>query len=82
MAEKNTESNELVFSFGPSGCQFSPAAQVKLSWKDLDIEMPTLYYIDNNGEYIEQQPADISTRGSWMLINIHHFSRYAFAWAE
>jgi hypothetical protein len=74
--------NELQFSFGPSGCRFEPAATVELSWKDLDIDVPRLYYIDSDDSYIEQQPADIDVQGKWMLLNIHHFSRYAFAWSE
>jgi hypothetical protein len=82
-AERDERNNELLFSFGPSGCQFSPAAEVKLSWKDLNIDTaPTLYYLESKRKRIEQLPDEIDLRGQWMIIKINHFSRYALAWSK
>jgi len=75
----DTAKNELLFSFGPSGCEFSPSATVWFNYADLGISVPTLYYIDSNGNYIEQEPEKIDYRGNKMLLKIDHFSRYALA---
>ncbi len=75
----DTAKNELLFSFGPSGCEFSPSATVWFNYADLGISVPTLYYIDSNGNYIEQAPEKIDYRGNKMLLKIDHFSRYALA---
>jgi len=69
--------NELLFEFGPSGCQFNPSATIWFNYADLGISAPKLYYIDGNGNYIEQMPQAINYRGNKMLISIDHFSRYA-----
>ena len=75
--EKNSLNNELLFTFGPSGSQFSPAAVIELNWKDLGMEGATLYYVDENGNYIEQEPDKINLQGKTMMIQVDHFSRYA-----
>jgi hypothetical protein len=80
--ERDSAGKELLFTFGPSGSQFNPPAMVTLSWKDLNVEIPKLYYIDRDGNYIEQTPDDISVRGKWLRIYVHHFSRYAIAWGR
>ena len=72
----NPVTNELTFTFGPHGCQFSPAAE---DWSELDTDTPVLYYIDENDNYIEQQPEQINYQGRWMIITVDHFSRYAVA---
>jgi hypothetical protein len=77
--EKDVVADELVFSFGPSGCAFNPAARVWLSYSDLGIEVPTLYHIDDQGNYTEQEPDDIDYTGQWVVLYIHHFSRYALS---
>ena len=77
--DKDVENNELIFTFGPSGTQFFPAAAVYLNWKDLNIDVPKLYYIDKDGNYIEQMPDDIDLQGKWLRLEIDHFSRYALA---
>lgn len=79
--DKDTVTNELIFTFGPHGSQFSPAARIILDWSDLGIEVPTLYYIDENGNYIEQIPEHIDVRGQKMTIYVDHFSRYALVHA-
>ena len=71
--------NELLFSFGPSGCKFGPSATIWFNYADLGVSVPTLYYIDSNGNYIEQEPERIDYRGNKMLLKIDHFSRYALA---
>lgn len=77
--DRDLFTNELIFTFGPHGAQFSPAARVILDYSDLGIDIPTLYYIDENGNYIQQQPADIDVTGKKLTIYVHHFSRYALA---
>ena len=77
--DKDEANNELIFTFGPHGSQFSPAARVILDYSDLGIDIPTLYYIDENGNYIEQQPDDIDVNGKKLTLYIDHFSRYALA---
>ncbi|GAB4364817.1 MAG: hypothetical protein Kow0042_03650 [Calditrichia bacterium] len=69
--------NELIFSFSPSGCQFNPPARVTLHWADLNLLTPTLFYIDENGNYIPQAPDEIDYNGQKMILYIDHFSRYA-----
>jgi hypothetical protein len=38
--DKDETNNELIFTFGPSGCQFNPSVKVFLDYKDLNIETP------------------------------------------
>jgi hypothetical protein len=75
--ERDFEMNELLFTFGPSGCLFNEPAEVEFDWSDLGIEVATLYYIDGNGNYVPQAPASISINNKKMMIYIDHFSRYA-----
>ena len=72
---------ELIFTFGPHGCQFDPPAELRIDYSDLGVELPDLYYIEN-GEYIKQAPDHIDTQGRFMLLNFDHFSRYAVAWSN
>ncbi len=72
---------ELIFTFGPHGCQFDPPAKLRIDYGDFGAELPTLYYIEN-GEYVEQVPDHVDTRGKFMLLNFDHFSRYAVAWSN
>lgn len=80
-AEKDELTNELVFSFGPSGCHFNPAARLRLDYSDLNIDTPGLFYIDQDN-YVEQTPDHIDYQGKFILLNIDHFSRYAVAWSR
>ena len=75
--EKNSLNNELLFTFGPSGSQFSPAAVIELNWRDLGVDVATFYYVDENGNYIEQNSDKINLQGKTMMIQVDHFSRYA-----
>ena len=75
--DKDITKNELLFTFGPSGCQFNPSATIWFNYGDLGISAPKLYYVDSNGNYIEQSPEKIDYRGNKMLIRVDHFSRYA-----
>lgn len=78
LVEKSADGrNELVFTFGPSGCQFSPAAEVTFDWTDLEGSTVNLYYIDENGNYILQSPDNIDFKNKKMTIFVDHFSRYA-----
>jgi hypothetical protein len=74
--------NELIYTFGPHGCQFEPEAQIKLDYAALGVELPVLYYIDDNGNYIEQTPEYIEVNKKWLKISVDHFSRYAVAWSN
>ncbi len=75
--ERDIMDNELQFKFGPSGCKFNPSAKIWFNYEDLGISAPKLYYIDSEGNYIEQSPEKIDYRGNKMLISVDHFSRYA-----
>lgn len=77
--DMNDATGELIFDFGPSGCRFDPKMELVFSWKDLGSGTPTLYYIDDNGNYIEQQPENIDFINQLMFIHVPHFSRYAVA---
>ena len=79
---RDTVQNELIFDFGPAGCRFNSPAKVFLDWSDLGVEHAKLYYIDEDGNYIEQTPDDIDYQGKRMLLYISHFSRYAVAFAN
>ena len=74
--------NELHYAFGPHGCQFNPQAQIKLDYGTLGVNVPVLYYIDEDGNYIEQTPENIDINRKWLVIRIDHFSRYAIAWSR
>ena len=80
--ERDTINNELLFTYGPCGSQFLPPAKLTLNWKDLNIDIPKLYYIEENGNYIEQTPDDIDVNGKNLIIYVYHFSRYAVAWSR
>ena len=71
--------NGLVFEFGPSGSHFAPAATVRFRY---DGSNPKLYYINNDGSYVEQQPDEVDKKNKWLVLKINHFSRYAVAWAN
>jgi len=73
--------NELIFTFGPHGCQFDPPAELRIDYGDLGVKRPTLYYVEN-GEYVEQAPDHLDTKNRFMLLNFDHFSRYAVAWSN
>ncbi len=72
---------ELIFTFGPHGCQFNPAAKLRIDYGDFGVELPGLYYLEN-GEYVEQAPDHVDTQGKFMLLHFDHFSRYALAWSN
>ena len=75
--------DELIFTFGPSGCQFNPAAALWLKYEDLvGNGVPNLYYIDDNGNYVLQVPDEVNTQQKWLKIYINHFSRYAVAYGR
>ena len=68
---------ELLLTFGPHGAQFSPRAEVKIDYRVLGVDLPVLYYIDDNDNRIEQQPDQLDTNKRWLKIYLDHFSRYA-----
>lgn len=69
----------LTFTFGPSGCQFSPSATVTLDWSLLEYFNVTLYYIDENNNYIPMAPDEIDITNKKVTLYINHFSRYALS---
>jgi len=77
LCEKDSVNNELIFTFGPSGCKFGSGARVFLNYADLGIDKALLYYIDENGNYILQSPDYIDYEQKRITIYISHFSRYA-----
>jgi hypothetical protein len=82
MIDRDTVKNLLLFTFGPSGCSFEPAADLWISWKALGTKNATLYYIDENNNYIEQEPVEVDYLGKRIKMKIHHFSRYAVAYSD
>ncbi len=72
---------ELIFRFGPHGCQFDPPAELRIDYSDLGVKLPALYYVEN-GEYVEQAPDHVDTKNRFMLLQFDHFSRYAVAWSN
>ena len=80
--DRDFVNNELIFSFGPHGCQFNPAAQLILDYSELGISTPTLYYIADDGTYIEHTPDYIDVNGRKLTLYIDHFSRYAVAYGR
>ena len=73
----DSTAKRLDFTFGPHGAQFSPQATVKIDYRALDVDIPKLYYIDDNGNYILQQPDQIDANKRWLILKLDHFSRYA-----
>lgn len=80
--EYNPQKKELIFTFGPSGCQFDPPAEVWFNWAELGDDIPSLYYINYSGAYLKQLPDDIEIYIKKMCLRIHHFSRYALAYSD
>jgi len=76
-ADFDSVNQQIIFSFTPSGCVFSPPAELILDYNDLGIDIATLYYIDNDGNYIRQSPDHIDFQRRTITIYIDHFSRYA-----
>jgi len=79
MTAVQTASNELLFEFGPHGSQFDPPATV---WFHYTGSNPKLYYVQEDGSYIEQQPDEVDSKNQWLMLKINHFSRYALAWSR
>lgn len=79
---KDQESNELIFTFGPHGCEFISPAELCLSWKTTNSSNATLYYLDEHGNKKEHLPDQIDIENKRMIININHFSRYAVAYSN
>ncbi len=81
LVEKNDQ-GELIYTFGPSGSHFDPPAEIRLKWGEVSNREPNLYYISEDGSYIEQQTSDIDKKGKSFILYVHHFSRYAVAWSH
>ena len=74
--------DEINLTFGPHGCQFDPPVQLRVDYSDLGVDLPTLFYIDENGNSIEQTPNHVNSQGKWLTLSFAHFSRYAVAWSN
>ncbi len=75
----DAQSNELNFEFGPHGSTFDPPVELRLRYSELGNQIPYLYYIDEDGNYIEQTPDDVDIQGQFVILYLHHFSRYALS---
>ena len=82
VVEKDPSNGQLIYTFGISGCQFTPAAELWFDWHDLGSKKAKLFYIDENGEYIETEPQYEDKRGKKLMVRVKHFSRYALAHSE
>ncbi len=76
-ADFDSKQQQIIISFTPAGCVFSPPAELILDYTDLGIDIATLYYIDEDGNYIRQSPDHIDFQSKTITIYIDHFSRYA-----
>jgi len=81
-AELDQVSNTLYYSFGPSGCKFDPPAEIYLSWSELNTANANLFLIDENGHHLETYPDGVDKIGSYLILRIPHFSRYAVAYSD
>ncbi len=79
---KDSVNNELNFTFGPHGCEFKIPAKLCLSWKQLNCERATLYYLDESGNRKEHLPEQVDYSNKRMILQIKHFSRYAVAYSN
>ena len=83
--EMSPDQDELMFTFGPSGCQFAPEAQVIMDYSDLvisgddDDSVPSLFLVDENGNYIpeDEQNYKVDIFNKWIYLYVPHFSRYS-----
>lgn len=75
--EKDPIRNQLIFTFGPHNCQFDPPAEVTLDWTVLGMDVANLYYINEDGSYVLQEPDLIDIQNRKLTIKVPHFSRYA-----
>jgi hypothetical protein len=82
MAEKDPLTNEIIFTFGPSGCTFDTPAEIWFNWSDLGYDTARLYYLGKDGTRIEELPDQIDVYNRMMCIRINHFSRYALAYSN
>jgi hypothetical protein len=81
--DKHPLRNELIFEFEPHGCTFYPPAEISLSWGALGVNKFKLYYIDENGTYLEQHPVYLDYFTRELKLRMTHFSRYAIGeWLE
>jgi hypothetical protein len=81
LVEKDERNNELIFTFGPHGCQFSPTAEVWFDYSDLGTGEASLFYLEGKKKR-EVIPESIDVGNGKMLIHIDHFSRYAIAFSR
>ena len=81
-AEVDSAGSEMILTFGPSGSTFSSGADLLLNWSALDLVEAKFYYIDTDGNYIEQDVEAIDYGKKWLKAKIYHFSRYAVAWSN
>lgn len=72
----------LHYEFGPHGSTFNPPAELWFDWHDLGSRRAQLYYIDESGNWIAQQPDYDDKRGKRFMLYINHFSRYAIAHSQ
>ncbi len=72
----------LVYTFAPSGSQFDPPADAWFDFSDLNSPNAKVYYIAKDNNYIELEPAKVDLVNKRLLLKVHHFSRYAVAWAH
>lgn len=80
--DKDLSTGELIYTFGPSGCSFSPSALVVFDYTALNTNNPVLYYIQEDGDYIQQSPNYIDVKNKKIWLYIDHFSRYAVAYGR
>jgi len=79
-ADYDSLNNQIIISFTPHGVVFNPPARLDIDWTDLGVDVASLYYIDENGNYILQTPDHIDIIKRKLTLYIDHFSRYAIGY--
>ena len=74
------EKNELIYTFGPHGSRFSKPARIVFDYSSLGTNTANLFYIENDGSYVEQPFDHIDIKAKKIYLYIDHFSRYAMSY--
>jgi hypothetical protein len=81
-ADLDPGTGELIYTFGPSGCQFLEPATLILDYSILGSENVTLYYLDDDNNRVEHLPDNVDLFNKQVHLYVNHFSRYALAYSD
>ena len=73
--------NQLHYNFTPQGCSFTTPATVTLNYSDIfGMGAARLFYIAENGDYIEIQPASHNLFFKTMTIQVTQWAEYIISY--